>query len=222
VANYIGTAAQGKIYRYRYYTCCTRQRYGTHTCAGERVDAGRLDEAVLESLLRTYLDQWLLDEAVQYLDDARAARPNRLEQLASVQADIRRSEEALVRYFSAFESGSMPEDLCRPRIERLAERLRSLRAHQAELTASIEEGGQVTAPGIEEVERLRDRIREALLNGPVVRRKAVLQELVAEVRVESRSCIRPTFRLPLAGVRELSQMVRPEGVEPSDRQDWAR
>ncbi len=29
--------------------------------------------------------------------------------------------------------------------------------------------------------------------------KAILQELVAEVLVESRSCIRPTFRLPLGG-----------------------
>jgi hypothetical protein len=34
------------------------------------------------------------------------------------------------------------------------------------------------------------------------RRKAILQELVAEVLVESRSCIRPTFRLPLDGVSQ--------------------
>ena len=32
--------------------------------------------------------------------------------------------------------------------------------------------------------------------------------------MESRRVIRPTFRLPLRGVRELSQMVRLEGIEP--------
>lgn len=33
---------------------------------------------------------------------------------------------------------------------------------------------------------LRSRIRAAIEDGPVARRKAILQELVAEVRVESR------------------------------------
>jgi site-specific DNA recombinase len=211
---FIGTRANGKMYLYRYYSCCTRQRYGTQTCGIDRVDAGRLDAAVLESLLRTYEDQQLLDEAVQqYIAQARADRPNRLEQLAAVEAEIRKADEALDRYFNAFETGSMSEEMCRPRIERLAERLRGLRARQAELTAAIEDE-RVTAPDLDEVERLKDKIREALLDGPVERRKAILQELVAEVRVESRSCIRPTFRLPLGGVFPVSRMVRLEGIEP--------
>jgi hypothetical protein len=45
----------------------------------------------------------------------------------------------------------------------------------------------------------RFEYREAILGGPVERRKAILQELVAEVRAESRSCIRPTFRVPSVG-----------------------
>jgi hypothetical protein len=60
---------------------------------------------------------------------------------------------------------------------------------------------------------LRAKIRDAILHGPTLR-KAVLQELVVEVRIESRRLIHPTFRLPLRGVRELSQMVRLEGIEP--------
>lgn len=36
---------------------------------------------------------------------------------------------------------------------------------------------------------------------------------MAEVRIESRRVIRPTFRLPLRGVYELSQMVCLEGIE---------
>jgi site-specific DNA recombinase len=70
---------------------------------------------VLESLLHTYEDERVLEEAVQqYLARSGAARPNQREQLAAIQAEIRRSEEALDRYFNAFEAGKMDEDLCRP------------------------------------------------------------------------------------------------------------
>src|SRR5207247_9045084 len=134
---------------------------------------------------------------------------NRQEQLAAIEAEIRKADEALDRYFNAFETGSMSEEMCRPRIERLAERLRGLRARKAELTTAIEDE-QVTGPDPDEVEALKAKIRQAILGGPVERRKAILQELVAEVRVESRSCIRPTFRLPLGGVFLLSGMVRLE------------
>lgn len=58
--DYLGTAAQGKIYPYRYRYRYSRQRYGPGTCAAERVDTGRLDQAVLEALLRTYEDQQIL------------------------------------------------------------------------------------------------------------------------------------------------------------------
>jgi site-specific DNA recombinase len=149
-----------------------------------------------------------LDEAVErYVAQARANGPNRLEQLNVVAAEIRKTDEALDRYFNAFETGSMGEETCRPRVERLAERLRGLRARQAELTAAIEDE-QVIGPDPGQVEKLKARIREALLDAPSERRKAILQELVAEVRVEGRACIRPTFRLPL-GVCTVSGMVHP-------------
>ena len=99
---------------------------------------GRLDSAILESLLCTLHDQLLLDEAVEeYLAHSRAAKPNTREQAAAVQAEVRRTEEALDRYFNAFETGKMNEDLCRPRIEALAEKLRGLQSRHAELTASL-------------------------------------------------------------------------------------
>jgi hypothetical protein len=59
-------------------------------------------------------------------------------------------------------------------------------------------------------------IEEAITieHGPTTLRKAVLQQFVVEVRIENRREFWPTFRLPLGGVRELSRMVGPEGVEP--------
>jgi len=213
--HHLGTAAHGKTHRYRYYICYSRQRYGPDTCAAERVDAGRLDQGVPEPLLRTYEDQQLLDEAVEeYLVRSRAARPRRQDEAAAVESEIRRSEEALDRYFHAFESGKMPEDLCGHRIEDLGEKLRALRARHAELTAAIDED-QLTGPSPAELEAFRAEIRQAIEAGLVARRKAVLQELVAEVRIESRRVIRPTFRPPLRRVRDLSRLVGWEGVEPA-------
>lgn len=37
--HYTGTAARGRNARYRYYTCFTRQRYGTARCDADRLPA---------------------------------------------------------------------------------------------------------------------------------------------------------------------------------------
>jgi hypothetical protein len=91
----------------------------------------------------------------------------------------RRLGASLDRYFNAFEAGKMDEDLCRPRIEALTERLRAPRARNSELVAAIEDE-ELTGPSPEELDALRARIRGAIDHGPVTLRKAVLQELVAE------------------------------------------
>lgn len=61
---------------------------------------------------------------------------------------------------------------------------------------------------------MRATVEHAIEHGPNTLRKAVLQEFVVDVRIESRRVIWPTFRLPLGGVREVSQMVPAEGFEP--------
>ena len=119
----------------------------------------------------------------------------------------------LDRYFNAFETGKMSEDLCRPRIEALAEKLRGLQSRHAELTAAMDDE-DLTAPSTDELEKMRATVQHAIEHGPNTLRKAVLQQFVVEVRIESRRVIWPTFRLPLGGVRELSRMVDRSGFEP--------
>jgi hypothetical protein len=50
-------------------------------------------------------------------------RPTDHSELAAVKKELVGTEEALERYFRAFESGSMPESQCGPRIRSLADRL---------------------------------------------------------------------------------------------------
>jgi site-specific DNA recombinase len=49
----IANAAPSTGYRYRYYTCFSRQRYGTASCSAERLPADQLESEVRGALLRT-------------------------------------------------------------------------------------------------------------------------------------------------------------------------
>ena len=144
----------------------------------------------------------------------KAAQPRHAEELAAVEAEIRRADEALDRYFQAFESGTMPDATCAPRVEALAEKLRGLKVRKGELQAAVDDEEQVQAPAPAELAQLRALIGNVMKLGPAAQRKALLQELVVEVRVQSREAILPVFRLPSTGVRPLSQVVRPGGLEP--------
>ena len=54
-----------------------------------------------------------------------------------------------------------------------------------------------------------------MLHGTPGQRKALLKELVVEVRVEGRDSIIPTFRLPTTSVRVTEAVVVGGGLEPS-------
>src|SRR5438309_10067111 len=62
--------------------------------------------------------------------------------------------------------------------------------------------------------RSQDAVRDAMLSGTPGQRKALLKELIVEVRVESRDSIMPTFRLPASTVRVTESMVGRRGLEP--------
>ncbi|HVC77130.1 MAG TPA: hypothetical protein VND96_11530, partial [Candidatus Micrarchaeaceae archaeon] len=64
-----------------------------------------------------------------------AAEAQLKEQLAAVEADIRKTEEALERYFLAFEAGTMDEHACASRVKAQSQRLASLTAHRGDLVA---------------------------------------------------------------------------------------
>jgi hypothetical protein len=49
----------------------------------------------------------------------------------------------------------------------------------------------------EDLGGLREEIRLALQSGPLPERKALMQTLVAEIRVRDRSWIQPVFRVPV-------------------------
>jgi len=215
--HFIGTAAHGKRQRYRYYTCNSRLRHGSTECTADRLPAEELDDALIEALLNTYDDTALLDQA---LADARARHeadePQRGQELAAIDVEMRRTEESTDRYFSAFESGSMPESVCAPRIQRLADKLTELRRRRTELLDAAESAMPV--PTLSDLRDLGEMVREAFEAANDKQKKAWLRALVAEVRVDDRDAIYPVFRIPVTGVRHLSGLVvLTATVEPAGR-----
>src|SRR5262249_25544120 len=95
-SKFIGTPARGN--RYHYHTCHRRNRYGRKGCPSERLPAEELDQAVLKAMLEASSNSDLVAEA---LEEARrrvpAATAQLKEQLAAVEADIRKTEDALER-----------------------------------------------------------------------------------------------------------------------------
>jgi site-specific DNA recombinase len=212
-SRYVGTAAHGRTSRYRYYTCFSRNRYGRHGCQSDRLPADKLDKAVLDALLMTYADSELVDDAIaEARRAAEAEAPQVRSRLQGIAAEIRQAEEALERYYSAFESGSLSERRFAGRIDVLEERLAALRRRQSELADAASDDRPI--PSEEGLRDTQAAVREAIVRGTPGQRKALLQALVAEIRVESRDAIYPTFRLLAGTVRVMDQMVGGPGLEP--------
>ena len=213
-SKFIGTAAHGNLYQYRYYTCHRRNRYGVKGCPSERLPAEELDNAILAAMLEAYSDSDLVTKA---LEEARlratAAVPQLKEQLAAVETAIRKTEESLERYFVAFEAGTLDEATCAGRVETLTRKLSDLRRDCVGLENAIDLEDPPVAS--EEIEEILAEIRFMITKGTREDHKTLTQALVGPTAVEGRHSIRPSFIVPTQKVRVLSRVVRPAGIEPA-------
>jgi hypothetical protein len=82
---------------------------------------------------------------------------------------------------------------CKARVDALEARLTELRTKLDELRDSAR---SIETPSRGAVRDAEDAVRDVMLHGTQGQRKALLKELVVEVRVESRDSIISTFRLP--------------------------
>jgi site-specific DNA recombinase len=136
---YVGAAAHGKLRRYPYYVCFSRERYGTDTCAGERLRADLLDQAVIDALLDTFQRTDLFEQAIAASrTQAETLRDQNQAELATVTAQIGKAEASIERYLDAFEAGSLSEDTCGQRVHKLGGMIAELRVRQDELRAALD------------------------------------------------------------------------------------
>jgi site-specific DNA recombinase len=209
---YIGAAANGNGGRYRYYVCFSRQRYGRATCDAQSLPADELEAAILDQLQDLLAREDDVREAITAaFAELTNEQPRRESELARLEGELRKTDQALDRYFRAFENGTMPEQACAPRIADLTKRLTELQSRRDELAA--ENADEPEPLGDDDLHALQAHVAQVIAGGDPAARKALLQALVDEIRVQSRDEIYPFFTLP--AVRPPYGSVRPAGIEPA-------
>jgi site-specific DNA recombinase len=210
---YVGTAAHGRNNRYSYYTCFTRMRYGGGRCDNDRLPADQLEQVVTRRLSSILEDHRLIDRAISQAYAKLTERDEQQEsELAAVQGKLAETRAAMDRYFHAFETATMPEETCAPRIAALSEQANALQARAAELATRQDEPSPERA-STADLDKLRRALQAALKTSTPTRIKPILQALIENIRVEDRENIQPTFRIP--AVRVDSDYMEPAGIEPA-------
>jgi site-specific DNA recombinase len=237
---YLGMTATGRNRTYRYYTCFTRNRYGTDRCNAPRIEAEAFDELALAAVgdfYRTRTD--LITQAITAAqDDYRATKAAVEAELSTVTSQMAQKEAAVDRYFTDYEEGKIDKALLEGRIEKLGVELRALRHHRDELHLRIDDepkhltGVDFTA--------LNAYISEVIDHGTTAIRKSLCEAAIHELRIDlNASKATPIFRVNLAmagngpnnesapagnparaqsrsshGVRERTPRVELRGLEP--------
>ncbi|MBM0231184.1 recombinase family protein [Micromonospora sp. STR1_7] len=193
---YIGTSANGRTRRYRYYTCFTRTRYGKHaTCTAPRLPADDLDHMILKALLDFYTTAEPVLAAMIQRAHAQhdTTTDDRRAELTATAHQITSTENAIDRYHTAFENGTMDDATAGPRIRDLRQRLAQLRTRHTELDASLTSQPEPPPPGT--VARIRDHLSAIMTSGTATERKAAVETLIAEVQLTDQGVV-PVFKIP--------------------------
>ena len=212
---YVGMSARGNGGRYEYYACSGRQKHGPKACRNERLPRHQIEQAVLAQLTAVYRDSDLVTDALAKAAlEAEQARPEIEQRLFSITAEISRAEQALERYYEAFEQGTLSPERCDQRLTRLQARLDNLRAQHAELSLSTpHEAGH--SPTRADLAAVADQLEQVLAGAEPQKAKALLRLLIEELRVDGRARIQPTYRLAAPEVCATSGKVGGNGLEPS-------
>ncbi len=192
----LGTRAHGKTRVYRYYSCYRRTRYDTFTCGAQRIDADAIEDAVTGALASFYRGQHaLIADAVAAAQASHAAaNEGRRAELAATEHELARTGAALDRYLAAFESGALDSEDLAGRLAQLKARSHQLRAHRDELARELTDVPAPLPPAT--LRQVADHIDEIVGAGTYTQRKALIEALVANVKITGPGRVVPVFRIP--------------------------
>ena len=195
---YVGNSARGRWGgKFHYYHCLSRQKRKKTECDAVALPARKLEEAILGSLAEFFTRPKILERAI---GAARAStsdvRPGCTEELARIDAEIRKAEQSIERYFDAFEDGSMQADQCGARVRSLGEKLASLRLRRQELQSALDEAPVDPFSNID-VDAVRNVVATLFdVAADIPGRTALLRKLIHERRVDSPAMIHSQLILP--------------------------
>lgn len=229
----IGTRATGRNRTYRYYTCWNLARYDASKCDFKRLNADAVDAAVLDALTGFYRTRHdLIADAITHEQKQhQAAHADRHAELATVENEMTKTGVAIDRYLTAFERGTMDEELVADRLTELRAKSKQLRVRRDELTLALDDEPAMPEPAT--LAAVADQIAEMITNGSHNQVKALVEALVAKVMITGPDRLIPVFRIPQPRnndgaasalpaetapngvVRTMTKWVGPVGVEPT-------
>jgi site-specific DNA recombinase len=192
----IGTRAHGRSRVYRYYTCFTRARYDTARCNASRLDADAVEHAVITALASFYRDRrdLIAGAIAQAQASHQASQDAKRAELAAAEHELAKTSAAIDRYLAAFENGTVdPEDLA-PRLAQLKARSQQLRARSDQLAGQI--AALPAVPPLATLQQVADHIADIVASGSHSQRKALIEALIARIKITGTDRIIPVFRIP--------------------------
>ena len=212
---YIGTSATGRNRTYRYYTCFSRVRYGSHGCTAPRLPADQTDTAVLHALAGFYrhADGLIADAVARAQTLHRDTYADRCAEHGAILAQIATKHAAIEHYHTAFENGTMDDATAGHRLKALRGEIEQLKAHADELADSMDREPAPPLPGT--IKRLQTYLADTISSGTPAERKAAIEALVAEIRITDEGVI-PVFRIPAPDTPTSSDGASSDGASAAD------
>ncbi|MGY2029442.1 recombinase family protein [Nocardia gipuzkoensis] len=192
----IGTRAHGKTKVYRYYTCHNRNRYDATKCDGYRLNADSVETAVLNALAGFYRDHHTLiaDAVAEARRLHHAGHDAHQAELAAIKTKITDIDAKTDRYLTAFENGTIDEQLIGDRLNQLRTNSQQLSHRRDELTATLDTAP--TGPDPATLKDIADHITDIITTGTDHARKTLIETLIAEIKITGPDTIIPVFRIP--------------------------
>ncbi|MEU6559111.1 hypothetical protein [Nocardia nova] len=123
-----------------------------------------------------------------------AGRDAQHSELSAVNIQIADTNTKIDRYLTAFENGTMDEQLIGDRLAHLRTTVGQLTARRDQLTAALED--TPTGPDPADLAALAEHIAAVIKTGPEQARKALIEALITEIKITGPDTLRPRFRIP--------------------------
>jgi site-specific DNA recombinase len=186
---------EAKSGKFAYYVCGTLIRKGAQSCPSRYLNAGKLEELVVEQIRDHVLPP------ANLIRLARMVTEELNRNVATYESEIRTIDGAivdvaarLVRLYDALETGKISIDLLSPRIRELKERQDKLQERKGELQMLMT-GEKAEVATQQEVTKCAADFKELLQEGSLAEKKAFVRSFVDEVRVTGEHVL-VNYRLP--------------------------
>lgn len=214
---YVGMSAKGNGGTYHYYACSGRQKLGRKACDGERLPKDKLETAILGQLTGLYRHGGLIRDAIEQATASNETDRRALtEQRASLAKEIARAERAIERYQDAFENGDLDPTRFKQRLSALDTRLDALHDQNQALAHQLA-ADTPTTPDTTQLQAVADHLDHVIAHGTPQQAKALLRVLIAELRINSRNEVLPSYRVGAPAVCAPTSSVDAGGRRPNRR-----